>query len=249
MQHPRRTATMPRLQCRTCGKIIEMRPDDAGALFVCVACGTRNESPLLGEDAGAWTAMRKAVEKDVERWKKGSGPGDGGLAALEEAGAGELRAVGPASPDMSGTAGPTAAPTTFRPRFGSPLAWAMGVVLVTLAIVLPFAIAKFNEPRKVDYSDLMAMQQKAESLAAAGDLPAAHEAYGVLFDKANERPVDDPLVLERLAKAKRDEERVAKMLFEENRKEERQLREASVVMVAPATAPAIAVARTPEPVR
>src|SRR5215208_3320017 len=78
---------MPRIQCRTCGKIIEVPPDDAGAVFVCVACGTRNESPMLAEDGTAWTAMRKVVEKDVERWKKGNGPVEGGLTALEEAAA------------------------------------------------------------------------------------------------------------------------------------------------------------------
>jgi len=242
---------MPRIQCRNCGKLIEVRPDDAGAVFVCAACGTRNESPLIGQNGQAWAAIREAVEKDAKRWKKGIRAEDLELEALAEAAPGAVEIT-----DSAAEAAPTAAPVVFeaapaleRIRFGSPLAWAICVVLVTLAIVLPFAISKWSEPKKADYSDLMAMQQKAESLAAAGDLPGAHEAYGILIDKANERPVDDPLVLERLAKAKRDEQRVAKILSDEERREERQLREASVVMVAPATAPAIVVAKIPEPVR
>ena len=66
---------MPRIQCRNCGKIIEVRTDDAGAVFVCVACGARNESPMLVEDGAAWAAMRKVVEKDGRRgmrpWRGG----------------------------------------------------------------------------------------------------------------------------------------------------------------------------------
>src|ERR1051325_8604747 len=153
---------MPRIQCRNCGKIIEVASDDAGAIFVCVACGTRNESPMLAEDGTAWTAMRKAVEKDVEKWKVGNAPADGGLMPLEAAAAKMVGASTIKAVESSGRAG--------RTRFGSPLAWAVGVVLVMLAIVLPFAIAKFNEPKKADYSDLMGMQQKAESLAAGGGL-------------------------------------------------------------------------------
>ncbi|HEV8292353.1 MAG TPA: hypothetical protein VGP94_10530, partial [Tepidisphaeraceae bacterium] len=179
--------------------MIEVRPDDAGAVFVCMACGTRNESPILEQDGTAWTAMRKAVEKDVQRWKKGANAPDATVVALEEA-ALEEAAAAVASTVRAAEAALKPPVSAQRPaKFGSPMAWAIGVALVTLAIVLPFVIAKWNEPKKADYSDLLAMQQKAESLAAAGDLPAAHEAYGVLFDKANERPVDDPLVLERLA--------------------------------------------------
>src|SRR5882672_408863 len=245
---PGEPPTMPRIQCRNCGKLIEIRPDDAGAVFVCSACGTRNESSLIGQDGQAWAAMRVAVEKDAKRWKKGIKAEDLELEALVGAASAAL-ATEDSAAEAARTAVPPAAPAPKQIRFGSPMAWAICVVLVTLAIVLPFAISKWSEPKKADYSDLLAMQQKAESLAAAGDLAGAHEAYGILFDKANERPVDDPLVLERLAKAKRDEQRVAKILSDEERREERQLREASVVMVAPATAPAIAVARTPEPVR
>src|SRR5690349_18319160 len=104
---------MPRIQCRNCGKIIEVAADDAGAVFVCSACGTRNESPMLAEDGTAWSAMRKVVEKDVERWKVGNAPADGGVTPLEEAAAKlDAAAVVAASPNMSGTAGPT------RARFG-----------------------------------------------------------------------------------------------------------------------------------
>src|SRR2546423_6816688 len=117
------------------------------------------------------------------------------------------------------------------------LACAMGVVLMVLSIVLVFAIAKLNKPKKADYSDLMEMQRKAETLVAKGDLPAAHEAYGVLFDKANERLVDDPLVLERLAKAKRDEQRVATILNERDRQEAQEIAQSTVMMIAPTTAP------------
>src|SRR5439155_7109474 len=185
---------MPAIQCRNCGKVIEIRPDDGGALFVCVACGTRNESPMTGQDGAAWTAMRRAVEEDAARWK-GIAPKDEARKEVEVV---SVALVAAAAAEAAPTSAPAAVPR--KERFGSPLAWALGVVLVTLAIVLPFAIAKFNEPKKADYSDLMEMQRKAEALAASGDLDGSHEAYGVLFDKANERAVDDPLVLERLAK-------------------------------------------------
>src|SRR5258706_9594532 len=73
---------MPRIQCKNCGKLIEVRPDDAGAVFVCAACGTRNEAPLIGQDGQAWAAMRQAVEKDAKRWKNGTKAEDLELEAL-----------------------------------------------------------------------------------------------------------------------------------------------------------------------
>ncbi|HEV8378553.1 MAG TPA: DUF4159 domain-containing protein, partial [Tepidisphaeraceae bacterium] len=191
-----------------------------------------------------WTAMRKVVEKDVQRWKKGVNAPDATVVALEEA-ALEEAAAAVASTVRAAEAALKLPVSAQRPaKFGSPMAWAIGVALVTLAIVLPFVIAKWNEPKKADYSDLLATQQKAESLAAAGDLPAAHEAYGVLFDTASARPVDDPLVLERLAKAKRDEQRLVTILTEEERRKQQELAGA-VVMVAPATAPAKSAATRP----
>src|SRR2546430_780195 len=226
---------MPRIQCRKCGKVSEVAPQDAGGVIVCAACGGRNEGPLAGQDGAAWAAMRMVVEKDVKKWKQG---GKENPTEELEAHVGALASEVPAMPEMVTEAvsyrAPKIAPSQIR--FGSPLTWALGVMLVTLAIVLPFAIAKWNEPKKADYSELMEMQRKAESLAAAGDLPAAEETYGVLFDKANERGVDDPLVLERLAKAKRDEQRVVKILADRERQEMDELRR-SVVMVAPTTAP------------
>jgi hypothetical protein len=228
---------MPRIQCSKCGKVIEVPPDDPGAVFVCTACGMRNESPVMAQDGAAWAAMRQIVEKDVQRWR-----GTGGAVAVEPPSMTRIAAAEAsvasrvAAAEAAVTA--TSIPARREPgRFGSPLAWALGVVLVTLAIVLPFAIAKWNEPKPTDYSDLMSLQQQAESLAAKGDLPAAYEAYGVLFDRANERPVVDPLVLERLAKAKRDEQRVAKLLSDQARKEQQELA-SGVMMVAPTTAPA-----------
>src|SRR3954468_17961795 len=126
---------MPAIQCQNCGKVIEVRPDDGGAIFVCIACGTRIESPLIGQDAGAWVAMRRLVDKDVAKWKGIDSKQE--IAGTEEA---ELAAV--VGMMSAAQAAPTAAPTNIpsvkRVHFASPLAWAIGIVLVTLAIVLPF---------------------------------------------------------------------------------------------------------------
>src|SRR6266568_7824099 len=63
---------MPRIQCKKCGKVSEVAAEDAGGIFVCAACGMRNDGPLAEKDGQAWAAMRKAVEKDAKRWKKGA---------------------------------------------------------------------------------------------------------------------------------------------------------------------------------
>ncbi|HEV8606847.1 MAG TPA: hypothetical protein VGQ99_15995, partial [Tepidisphaeraceae bacterium] len=155
------------------------------------------------------------------------------------------------------TNAPTSTPTknaTRRLQLGSAGAWGVGIVLVTLVIVLPFAIAQLSRPAKGDYGDLLAKQRKAESLVAAGDLAGAHEAYGDLFNSANARAVDDPMVLERLAKAKTDEKRIAGILSEEARRRERRVEvvirpkvlPATAAVKGPATAPAIVVAKVVE---
>jgi hypothetical protein len=214
--------------------VSEVAPQDAGGVIVCAACGSRNEGPLAAQDGTAWAAMRVAVEKDVRKWKNGLKPSE--TEGLEACGglANEVTAMRPVAPEV--VRAPIRKSVPAKNPFGSPLTWAVGVVLVMLAIVLPFAIAKLNEPKKTDYSELTVMQQRAEMLAAKGDLPAAEEAYGLLFDKAGEQPVDDPLVLERLARAKRDEQRVVKILNERERQEVEELRR-SVVMVTPTTMP------------
>src|SRR5258706_2798111 len=221
---------MPRIQCRKCGKVSEVAPQDAGGVIVCGACGGRNEGRLAAQDGAAWAAMRMGVEKDVRKWKQG---GKEDPTEELEAHVGALASEVPVMPEVAAEvvnySAPKVAPSPIR--FGSPLAWAAGVVLLTLAIVLSLAIAKLNEPKKVDYSDLMEMQRKAESLAAAGDLPAAEETYGGLFDKANERGVDDPLVLERLAKAKRDGQRGVKIRNERERQEMDEFRGLGVVVL------------------
>src|SRR5205814_5545201 len=138
---------MPRIQCRKCGKVSEVAPEDAGGLIVCAACGGRNEGPLAGQDGQAWAAMRVAVEKDVKKWKQG---GKENPTEELEAHVGALASEIPATTEMAGEAVsyPAAKVAPSPVRFGSPLAWAAGVVLLTLAIVLPIAIAKLNEPKK-----------------------------------------------------------------------------------------------------
>src|SRR5258706_14586861 len=62
---------MPRIQCRKCGKVSEVAPQDAGGVIVCAACGGRNEGPLAAQDGAAWAAMRMGGGKDGKKWKQG----------------------------------------------------------------------------------------------------------------------------------------------------------------------------------
>ena len=116
---------MPRIQCSKCGKVIEVPPDDPGAIFVCTACGMRNESPVMAQDGTAWAAMRQIVEKDVQRWR-----GTGGAVAVEPPSMTRIAAAeaSVASRVAASEAAITSVATPARPepiRFGSPLAWAL----------------------------------------------------------------------------------------------------------------------------
>ena len=170
--------------------------------------------------------MKMVVEKDVRKWKESLPEGSLGVRETVK----RLETVVEHGQDGRGTQAQVGSAFERKRRFASAGAWAIGVVLAVMAIGLPFVIARMSGKGPGDYADLMGMQRKAEALAAGGSLTAAHDAYGELFEAANSQAIDNPMVLEKLAKAKRDEQRIAALLWEQERAKEEEARAAGEAM-------------------
>src|SRR4051812_6741316 len=147
---------MPRIQCTNCGKNFEVPQQDVGGVIVCAACGGRIEP------AGQWGVVKLVVEKDLKKWRENLPEGAPTVRETVK----RLEAVASVEHGQDGRG----TQITKKNGFGSAAAWAIGVVLVVMAIGLPFLIAKINGQRPGDYGDLMGMQRKAEALAAGGSL-------------------------------------------------------------------------------
>ncbi len=93
-------------------------------------------------------------------------------------------------------------------RFLVPLAAAIAVIGVFVALFVVLQSARPKSETGADVSDLVAIKNDAESLAIAGKLPEAHAKYREFFERAHGRNVKNPAYWDLVERAKLDQDRI-----------------------------------------